>query len=125
MRRNSRSVTVEIRSTATDGAEVWRVAELSSNPKCEDNVISQKLVTNVLGEPIHPLDKERVAPTRTTKHRPQVEGYVEVAWCLENAPRRIHGPMRFLVSSTYDPPYDAVLGRRDSVHYGIDNLKSQ
>lgn len=47
------------------------------------------------------------------------EGYVDLVWCFERSPRRIHGPTRFIVSAAFDPPYDAVLGRRDSAKYEI------
>jgi hypothetical protein len=87
-------------------------------------VISKKLATSVLNKPIYQLEKEDMEwMARHDECDGLGEGYVDLTWCFEQSPRRIYGPTRFIVSATYDPPYDAVLGRRDSVNYGIVRAK--
>jgi hypothetical protein len=82
-------------------------------------MISQKLVTSVLRKPIQSLDKESIEFKALTQESQKFQGRVEVAWRLENKPKRIHGPTFFLVSSEYNPPYDVILGREDKLQSGI------
>lgn len=103
-----------MRSSAT---QAWRAAILSIDSNSDSNVISQKLVTNVLCEPIHPIDKEATKPNEGG-HEQQPQGYVDLDWCLRENSKRIHRT-RFLISSTYDPPFDAVLGKNDASEYGL------
>jgi hypothetical protein len=106
--------TIEIRSTTT---LVRRAAILSTNPDSDYSVISQMLVTKVLCEPIHPLDKEDAKPNEGG-YEQQTDGYVDLDWCLKKDKKRVHRT-RFLVSSTYNPSFDAVLGKKDALQYGI------
>ncbi|KAF2638241.1 hypothetical protein P280DRAFT_431405 [Massarina eburnea CBS 473.64] len=105
------SFTIEIRSIAPpDNTETWSAAILSSNPKTRQNVVSQRLVTEVLGQPFHTLDKEG-----ETNYEQDGIGYVDLVWCRGNG-RNIN-TTRFFVSSIYDPPYDLVLGKSDAQNY--------
>jgi hypothetical protein len=45
-----------------------------------------------------------------------VNGYVDLVWCLEKNNKRIHNT-RFLVTSCHNPPYDAVLGKKDGAQF--------
>ena len=81
-------------------------------------MISQKLVKGVLDKPICPLEKEQQEwIQRQNGHETPCAGYVDLIWCYEQTPRRVYGPTRFIVSSVYDPPFDAVLGRTDIATY--------
>jgi len=113
--------TIEIHTESSrDPAGKWYYAELSYNPTSNANVISKKLATSVLKKPIYQLKKEDMEwITRNNGCDELGEGYVDLTWCFERSPRRIYGPIRFIVSATYDPPYDAVLGRRDTINCGI------
>ncbi|KAF2475392.1 uncharacterized protein BDR25DRAFT_301083 [Lindgomyces ingoldianus] len=113
--------TIEIHTDSSrHSSGIWRVAELSFDIASETNVISQRLVKNVLEKPITQLEKEdREWAIAQNDCESSVGGFVDLVWCFERSPRRLHGPTRFLVSETYDPPYDAVLGRRDTVECGI------
>ncbi|KAF2732876.1 hypothetical protein EJ04DRAFT_565619 [Polyplosphaeria fusca] len=113
------ATTIEVRSSAPEDSETWRLAVLSSDAHNEDNLVSQRLVTNVLHLPIQPLDKEAAASVKAKagKHR-AVEGYVDLVWCFQTPPRD-KNKTKFLVSKTFNPPYDAVLGRKDSITYGM------
>ncbi|KAF2186252.1 hypothetical protein K469DRAFT_664124 [Zopfia rhizophila CBS 207.26] len=119
--RRPKSSTIEIHTHSSHStAGTWRLAELSYDTASDTNFISQKLVKNVLDKRIRTLEKEpREWITRQNECQQLVEGYVDLVWCFERSPRRVHGPTRFVVSAVYDPPYDAVLGRRDSIKHGI------
>ena len=108
------AITIEIRSSASP---VWRAAILSADPNLDRNVISQRLVTKVLGEPIHPINKETTDPIEA-EHEESMKGYVDLDWCLEKDNKSIHRT-RFLVTSIYNPPYDAVLGKEDARLHGM------
>jgi hypothetical protein len=99
-----------------DNTEAWRLAILSYDPNSESNKISQKLVTNILGAPIQPFDKEDAMHGQDHTNTAEVDGYVDLVWCCEKNNKRMHNT-RFLVTSSYSPPYDAVLGRKDGAHF--------
>ena len=72
----------------------------------------------VLGKPICPLEKEQQERIqRQNGHETPCVGYVDLIWCYEQTPGRVYGPTRFIVSSVYDPPFDAVLGGTDIATY--------
>lgn len=97
---------------------------LSCDPKSDTNVISQDLVTTVLGAHIHPFDKEVTAQGKNWINTQDVDGYVDLVWCFENNSRRMHNT-RFIVTSCENAPYDAVLGMRDAERYGMLGLKNR
>jgi hypothetical protein len=45
--------------------------------------------------------------------------YVELFWRFYKYPSQEYGPTYFVVSKAEDPPYDAVLGRKDSYKHGF------
>jgi hypothetical protein len=96
---------------------------LSCDPQSNTNVISQSLVTNVLGAHIHPLDKETISHGKEQINVQEVNGYVDLYWCFEENSKRLHNT-RFIVTSSQNAPYDAVLGRRDAEHYGMLGSKT-
>ena len=90
---------------------------LTCDPKLDTNIISRSLVTNLLGAHIHPLDKETLHGTEQLNAQ-KVDGYVELCWCFEKNSKRLHNT-RFIVTSSENASYDAVLGRKDAEHYGM------
>ena len=114
LQRTKARHTIEIHSTTT---LVRRVAILSTDPGSDYSVISQRLVTKVLCEPIHPIDKKAANPTEGG-HEQQAEGYVDLEWSLKKDNKRVHRT-RFFVSSVYNPSFDAVLGKKDALEYGM------
>jgi hypothetical protein len=117
-RKPRRPVQIEICSQASDGIEAWRVAVLSYNPKSNTNVISQELVTTVLGAPIHSIDKDTTESAHGRKHYAEMDGYVDLDWCFESNRQTLQST-RFFVTSCHNPPFDAVLGSPDAKRYGM------
>lgn len=97
---------------------------LSCNPNSDINVISQSLVTNVLGAHIHPFDKETTTQGKGRINTQEVDGYVNLVWCFENNSKRMHNT-RFIVTSCRNAPYDAVLGKGDAEHHGMLGSKNR
>jgi hypothetical protein len=97
---------------------------LSCDSSCDENYISNELVTKFLGEKIHPiLDEEKLAHAQSHTHD-GIQGYVELDWCLESNTEQWHMTY-FLVTTTVDPAYDAVLGKRDAKKYGMGKVMSE
>jgi hypothetical protein len=94
------------------------VAQLSFDGASNTNVISQKLATTVLRNPIRSLGKESIESRAIIQEDRKFQG-VDVVWCLANEPKRIYGPTLFLLSTEYDPPYDVVLGKGDALQSGF------
>ncbi|KAH8722342.1 hypothetical protein GQ44DRAFT_687098 [Phaeosphaeriaceae sp. PMI808] len=117
-------IPIEIRQQLPNNTEAWRLAILSYDPNFESNMISQKLVINVLGAPIQPFDEESTTHGKDRINVSMADGYVDLVWCCENNSKQIH-KSRFLVASCYNPPYDAVLGRKDGEHFGILESKNR
>jgi hypothetical protein len=61
---------------------------------------------------------------RTQLHREEVEGYVVLDWCSEHDQELLHRT-RFLVTTTCDPPYDAVLGKTEADQYGLSKRRNK
>jgi hypothetical protein len=87
-------------------------------------MISQKLVTNILGAPIHSFNKEATTHGQDRINTEEVDGYVDLVWCYEKNSKRMHNT-RFFVTSCYSPPYDAVLGKKDAEHFGMLESKNR
>jgi hypothetical protein len=84
------------------------------------NIISRRVVKEILNKPINNLEKENREYIQQESGCENLgEGYVDLTWCLEQHPRRVFGPTRFVVSGMYDPPFDAILGYRDTRGYGL------
>lgn len=81
-------------------------------------MISPKLVTKTLGAPIQPLDSKGKLQGHNQRGTEDVNGFVDLIWRFE-LQRGGTNYMRFFVTSDYDPPFDAVLGRKDAMHAGI------
>lgn len=108
--------TIEICSSPQSTTARWRVSKLSFDASENADLVSQRLVTQILALNIHPFDKETSfgLPISTYNgQRIETEGYVDLVWCLQNT-RQIHNT-RFLVTKAFDPPFDAVLGRRSTM----------
>ncbi|KAH3917013.1 hypothetical protein HBH56_051110 [Parastagonospora nodorum] len=115
---------IEIRARLSEDTETSRVAILSYDPTSNTNIISYHLATKILEEPIHTLDNSSTNHVRTKIHGEEIGGYVDLDWCFEETSKRWH-TSRFFVTTTYDPPYDAVLGRRDAEDYGMLRSRSR
>lgn len=110
------SITIQI-FTHFKGSPTWRIAELSKQKYGEENIISRRLVTDILG-----IKLVELAP-REHDHR-ELENvktqYVELEWRVHKYPSMSCGPTRFAVTVNYDPPFDAVLGLQEWIRYGMD-----
>ncbi|KAF2123918.1 hypothetical protein P153DRAFT_141031 [Dothidotthia symphoricarpi CBS 119687] len=115
---------IVIRSQAYQDEETWRSAIISCDTTSDDNIISHELVTKVLCASIQSIDKECQGPLRTQRYGESINGYVDLAWCLKNNEHRTH-KTRFFVTTSNNPPYDAVLGRRDAEQYGISKPRNK
>jgi len=115
----NQSFTIEIYAGMHHSVAIWRIAKLSFDATADTNLISPRLVTEVLGLTISPLEKgcNAYAELRSEEEA-DAQGYVDLVWSFETS-RKIFEPTRFVVTSTYDPPFDAVLGRGDSIKHGL------
>jgi hypothetical protein len=107
-----------VRCCTIDGAPTSRVAILTHDTSSNDNYISHRLVTKDLHEEIQPFEKEATMRIRTQLRSEEIEGYVVLEWCSEHDREQWH-TTRFLVTTTYDAPYDAVIGKMDANQYGL------
>lgn len=81
-------------------------------------MISQKLVTNTLGASIQPIDSQGILQGHNWRGTEDVNGFVDLTWRFEMKNGGTNNT-RFFVTSDYDPPFDAVLGKNDAQHVGI------
>jgi len=92
---------------------------MSYNLATDANLVSPRLVSEVLRLTIHLFDKESRRDTEQYNGQDvEVQGYVDLVWCFHSS-RKIFEPTRFLVTAAYDPPFDVVLGRKDCRRAGI------
>ncbi len=75
-------------------------------------------MTKVLGQQICPVDKEASINQKNHTFGENIDGFVNLDWCWEDNTQQLNNT-RFFVTTTYDPPYDAVLGREDAIIYGM------
>jgi hypothetical protein len=124
-RRNLQHPTsIEIRARTVDDVDTSRGAILTCDTSSDSNLISHRLVTKVLGEQYHQIEKADTMPIRTQVYGEHIYGHVDLDWCWESNTEQWHNT-RFLVTTTYDPPYDAVLGRKDAEQYGMIRARSR
>jgi hypothetical protein len=115
---------ITVRCATTDGAPTLRAAILAYDKASNANYISRRLVTKVLHEDIQPFDRDATMCIRTQLNSEEVEGYVSLDWCSEHDRKQWHNT-RFLVTTTYDAPYDAVLGKTDAERYDMIKRKNR
>ncbi|KAH8702837.1 hypothetical protein GQ44DRAFT_778439 [Phaeosphaeriaceae sp. PMI808] len=109
---------IAIRSQSPDNTKATRWAILACDISSESNIISQQLVIEVLGEQYHALDEQSMLAMRITRYGEKIDGYVYLDWRWESNMEQWHST-RFFVTNTSDPPYDAVLGKKDAEYYGM------
>jgi hypothetical protein len=73
-------------------------------------------VEQVLNDRVQPIDKETTAYVQKYTFGERVDGYVDLVWYPRSNADRSY-TTRFYVTSTDNPPYDAVLGRIDAERY--------
>lgn len=78
----------------------------------------------MLHEDVQPFEKDATMHVRTHLHSEKVEGYVDLDWCSEHDRKHWHNT-RFLVTTTLDPPYDAVLGNAEAQQYGLAKRRNK
>ena len=62
---------------------------------------------------IHPIDKGNESAIECFNGQEvSTQGYVELVWRFQQSRDNFY--TRFIVTTTYDPPFDAVLGRKSS-----------
>jgi hypothetical protein len=97
-----------------------RLATLSLDTDSDVNLISKKLVNEVLRIETRPLDKEGLVSVDGQQVR--LQGYVDIRWSINSAPRKIYST-RFYVPEIDDPSFDARLAQQTIQEYGL--LKSK
>ncbi|KAF2641829.1 hypothetical protein P280DRAFT_286193 [Massarina eburnea CBS 473.64] len=105
----SESWTIEILAepTSKTSNERWRICMLSTHSDSDTNLISRRLARNILKMP------------GLIDQNGSEEQKLELMWRFQSCPSEILGPTSFVVSSSDDPPYDALLGRYDCAMCGI------
>ena len=84
-----------------------------------DNIISRHLAMDVLEAPMQTVDKATLACIDTRGRGPGVDGFVDLSWyCCKNATGKHN--TRFWVTTTDNPAYDAVLGKRDAQQCAVN-----
>jgi hypothetical protein len=107
---------IVMRSQTSSKAETWRAAILSCDQNSNQNIVAQWVVTRVLNEHVQPIDEETAAYVQRHAFGEEIAGYIDLVWCPKNEVAKIY-KTRFFVTSAHNPPYDAVLGRRDAERY--------
>jgi hypothetical protein len=107
-----------------DGTLTARSLIISRDPESPESYISKRAVTEVLQKDAQFLKHNATIRILTQSHSEHVKGYVDLKWCLRGD-ERSWNCTRFLVSTTYDPPYDAVLGKADAELYGLTKRRSR
>ncbi|OCL04672.1 hypothetical protein AOQ84DRAFT_356315 [Glonium stellatum] len=115
--------TIEIYAGVRFETSIWRIAILSFDMTTDTNLISPKLAVGVLGLTINPLDEKHESTVESFEGRDiDTQGYVDLVWCFQNSPDKCN--TRFAVTSSYDPPFDAVLGRKDTIQVEVGKRPS-
>ncbi|XP_014560785.1 hypothetical protein COCVIDRAFT_88231 [Bipolaris victoriae FI3] len=109
---------IEICSRRGNEKDTWNRAVLTCDPRIDYNIISQQLVAEVLQARVQPIDEKMDSYVHTYDRGEKVVGYVDLTWCLEKNNRRMQ-TTRFWVTSTENPCYDAILGRKDAERCGL------
>ncbi|KAH6625858.1 hypothetical protein C7974DRAFT_396841 [Boeremia exigua] len=99
-------------------SDSWRNAILSVDNTANENVISRRLVIEVLGTEIAVIDKETAEFVRTRLSGEELEGYVDLTWCFEENTYRVQ-KLRLYVTTDHDPPYDVRLGKQAAKSYNL------
>ena len=107
---------IDVRIANPDGTCTTRSTVLSCDEYATINYISSGAATE-LGQEPHPIDKE-ANPWGSKAPREDIKGYIDLDWRFENSTREWY-TTSFYVTSTNDPPYDAVLGRREAEQLGM------
>lgn len=56
----------------------------------------------------------------------QGKDHIDLVWRFqEDSPGRIRGPTRFMISPDHNAPFDAVLGRKDSIEHGLQKNRGR
>jgi len=95
----------------------WRFAKLTIRPDLKFNIISQRLVIEVLD-----VQFERTrAQTAGYFHGEELVtiGHVDLQWQPHQSVNACCGPTRFEVTEDRDPPFDAILGYEDSSRHNL------
>jgi hypothetical protein len=107
-----------------DGTPTTRSLIISRDSISAESYISECAVTKVLHKDVQLLKHDATIRIPTQSHSEGVKGYVDLEWCLQHD-QKSWNYTRFLVTTTYDPPYDAVLGRADAELYGLTKRRSR
>lgn len=84
------------------------------------NLISPKLVSEVLRLETQPDEKARTSPKIPFQGTLlDIRGYVDLEWGFRKS--RNTRMARFAVVSQYDPPFDVLLGRETAIQCGLAN----
>ncbi|OCK90704.1 uncharacterized protein K441DRAFT_233251 [Cenococcum geophilum 1.58] len=97
-----------------------RLATLSLNADSDLNLISKKLVNEVLSIETRPHDKGVVS---VDGQQVRLQGYVDIRWSINSAPRKIYST-RFYVPEIDDPSFDVRLAKQTIQEYGLLKSKS-
>ncbi|OAL53458.1 hypothetical protein IQ07DRAFT_585374 [Pyrenochaeta sp. DS3sAY3a] len=99
-----------------DGSSTTRAKVLSRNKRAKINYISFDAATD-LGQEVRPITEEP-ASQQTRTFREDIKGCVDLDWRFANSKEEWR-TTSFYVTTTNDPPYDAVLGREEAKQCGM------
>lgn len=106
----------------TEKRKPSRIAMLWSPADNADvNLVSNKLVRDVLGMHIHQSSEKDSALVLFRGQTVETKGFIDVDWGVEKSRSRSVYQTRFLVTSEVDPPFDFVLGRKFAIAYGLSD----
>ncbi|OAL45424.1 hypothetical protein IQ07DRAFT_208867 [Pyrenochaeta sp. DS3sAY3a] len=109
---------IAIRARTQNDKKTTRSAILTCDTSSDYNVISKKLITDVLHEQYHPIGDASSLSSSAQRDIDGLDGYVYLDWRWESNKEEWHNSL-FYITKTADPPYDAVLGRSDAEYYGL------
>jgi hypothetical protein len=90
--------------------EIWRIGMITSADESDYNYISRKFVSSILQLPIQHNTSQLYINGWDDN---ETVDCVEIVWRFHSEPDELLGPTKFLVTADADPPYDALLGRKE------------
>lgn len=108
---------IDIQTKGPDGSNYCNSAVLSYDRKPGENLVSRRLVENVLHIDVRSIDKESAAFLTRKLPGENVEGFVDLQWSFEDEKQK--QTTRLYVAADPDPPYDVRLGKQAAKRYGL------
>lgn len=107
-----------MKSQTHDGRETWRAAILSYDRNTSQNIISYRIVTEVLNIQMRLIDQDTKGHRSLNSYGEEIAGIILLEWRLEGS-RELGNRTWFYVTTTDNPAYDVVVGRDAAEKYGL------